>query len=550
MTTHSHKLTPRQLCDLELIHNGGFAPLTTFLSQADYQSVVQHCRLHNHTLWPIPVVLDIATTLAERLTHNDTLQLLDSEGHIIATLTVHECYTPDKLIEAQAVYGTTDPAHPGVRYLLHNTEAVYVSGPLHVLAPPPHFNFAAHYHTPTALKAFFAQHHWQRVVGFQTRNPLHRAHQELTLRAMQACDAHLLLHPVVGQTKPGDIESHVRIKCYQLMLKRYPEHSVTLSLLPLAMRMAGPREALWHALIRHNYGCTHFIVGRDHAGPGHNAQGKAFYAPEAAQHFVAQFADELPLQVLPFSELQYVKSKARYHTQDEIAADPSITSPDIATLSGSELRERLRTDQAIPEWFSYPEIIQQLRKAELPRAQLGLTIFFTGLPSSGKSTLANALLHRLMELTDRTVSLLDGDLFRQLFSTRLGYSKADRDENVKRVGYIATEITKHRGIAICALIAPYADARLAVREMVSQHGHFVEIYNATPLAACEARDPKGLYRKARSQQIQHFTGVDDPYEPPLSPEITLNTDHKSVAECVEEIIRQLPEFIPLPPAIG
>ena len=532
-------LTHRQLCDLELILNGGFTPLTGFLDEQDYHCVLNQYRLASGELWPIPVILDVPADTAAGLAPQDTLYLCNEEGHRLASMVITSLWEPDKLQEAEAIYATTDLQHPGVHYLLNQTHAVYVGGPVTRLQSIEYWDFPTLYQTPVQLRAYFKQHAIERVVGFQTRNPIHRAHYELTLRAARAVDGHLLIHPSVGQTKPGDIDKITRIRCYQHLLPYYPANLATLSLLPLAMRMAGPREALWHALIRKNYGCTHFIVGRDHAGPGNNQQGQAYYAPYAAQELITRFADEMPICMLPIEEIHYVKSKHCFLTHSEISADPTLSPADIATISGSELRQLLQTQQPIPPWFSYPEVIEVLHKAYPPREQQGLTLFFTGLPSSGKSTLANALTARLQVLTKRSVSLLDGDSFRYHFSRQLGFSKQDRDDNVKRVVWIAAEITKHQGIAVCALIAPYEDTRRWVRNQVMQFGEFIEIYVATPLSICEDRDPKGLYKKARANTIQHFTGVSDPYMPPVAPEITINTANRSVLECVDVIINEL-----------
>lgn len=539
MTTYNHILSRRQLCDLELLLNGAFSPLTGFLSQADYEEVIHHCRLKSGEIWPMPIVLDLTEQQAENLKPGDVIYLQNTEGYQLAQMTVSDLWRPNLLLESEAIYGTADAHHPGVDYLLNQINPVYVAGPLVSLQTIRHLDFPDLYLSPKQLNDFFQQHNIERVVGFQTRNPIHRAHFELTLRAARSVDAHLLIHPSVGQTKPGDVDHLTRVQCYQLMMNHYPKQNTTLSLLPLAMRMAGPREALWHALIRKNYGCTHFIIGRDHAGPGKDQQGQDYYSPYAAQEFVSHFADEIGITILPMEEIQYVKSKRCYLTQAEINADPSIASEDILSISGSELRNLLRTKKDIPSWFSYPEIIAQLQQTFRTPVKQGLTLFFTGLPSSGKSTLATALYYRLNALTNRSISLLDGDVFRQFFSSNLGFSKKDRDENVKRVGWIAAEITKHQGIAICALIAPYEDARQWVREQVNEHGTFIEIYVSTPLSTCEERDPKGLYKKARAKTIQHFTGIDDPYIPPMTPELVIDTADQSISACVEYIIAEL-----------
>ena len=530
-------LTRRQLCDLELLLNHAFSPLDGFLGRADYEEVIAHCRLKSGEIWPMPIVLDLPLDKAENLVPGEVIHLQNEEGYLLATMTLNDIWQPDKLVEAQAIYGTCDPHHPGVDYLLNQTHPVYVGGRVVATQLIQHLDFPDMYLSPQQTVALFKENAIERVVAFQTRNPIHRAHFELTLRAAKSVDAHLFIHPSVGQTKPGDVDHVTRVQCYQLMMNHYPKNNTTLSLLPLAMRMAGPREALWHALIRKNYGCTHFIIGRDHAGPGKNKQGQDYYAPYAAQEFVSQYTKDMAINILPMEEIHYVKTKQSYLMQTEINADPSISPNDICTLSGSELRHLLNTKQAIPSWFSYPEIIAQLQNISVPKE--GFTLFFTGLPSSGKSTLATALSYRLSGLTNRQISLLDGDVFRQFFSSQLGFTKKDRDDNVKRVGFIASEITKHQGIAICALIAPYAEARQWVREQVNQYGSFIEIYVSTSLATCEARDPKGLYKKARAKTISHFTGIDDPYIAPTRPELVIDTTGKSINVCVEYIITQL-----------
>jgi sulfate adenylyltransferase len=359
---------------------------------------------------------------------------------------------------------------------------------------------------------------WRRVVAFQTRNPMHRAHQELTFRAAKDVEANLLIHPVVGMTKPGDVDHFTRVRCYEHLLGAYPEQTTALSLLPLAMRMGGPREAVWHAIIRKNYGCTHFIVGRDHAGPGNDSSGKPFYGPYDAQHLMQQFEKELDISMVPFKNMVYVEDKAQYFPEDEV--EKGMRTLDI---SGTELRRRLQEGADIPEWFSFPSVVAELRRTHPPRHKQGFTVFFTGLSGSGKSTVANALMVKLMEMGGRPVTLLDGDLVRKHLSSELGFSKEHRDLNIQRIGYVASEITKNGGIAICAPIAPYSATRKIVREMIEPLGGFMEIHVATPIDVCEARDRKGLYAKARAGIIKGFTGISDPYEVPENPEMRIDT---------------------------
>lgn len=524
----------RQLCDLELILNGGFAPLTSFMSEADYNSVLDNMRLADGSLWPMPITLDVDREFADTLTPGQEIALRDPEGLLLAILRFDHAWDVDHEREAQAVFGTTDDKHPGVSYLYQQTKSVYISGDLLEITPPHHYDFTHLRYTPAQLQALFKQNGWDKIVAFQTRNPMHRAHVELTMRACQQTGANLLLHPVVGMTKPGDVEYYTRVRCYEHILNVYPENSAMLSLLPLAMRMGGPREAVWHALIRKNYGCTHFIVGRDHAGPGKNKQGESFYGPYDAQELVLKHQQEIGIEIVPFQEMAYSHKSDKYFAVSEFPRDE-----EPARVSGTEFRDRLCTNQDIPAWFSYPAVIQELRKAHPPKDKQGFTVFLTGLPSSGKSTLANALSLKLREITDRPITLLDGDVIRAHLSKGLGFSEEDRETNITRVGYVASEITRHGGIAVCALVSPFKRARNIVREMISEAGGFIETYVATPVEICEQRDRKGMYKKAREGVIRQFTGVSDPYEVPEAPEIAVNTVNADPAEIIHDIIQQI-----------
>ncbi len=375
---------------------------------------------------------------------------------------------------------------------------------------------------------------WSKTVAFQTRNPLHRAHQELTFLAAKEVEANLLIHPVVGLTKPGDIDHFTRVRCYEAVLNHYPTSTTSLSLLNLAMRMAGPREALWHGLIRKNYGCTHFIVGRDHAGPGKNKVGEDFYGPYEAQDLFNLYATEMGIEMVDFKHMVYVENRAQYEQIDIINKDDKIL-----TISGTEMRRRLREGLDIPDWFSYPEVVKELRKSHPPRNKQGFTVFFTGLSGSGKSTIANALMIKLMELGGRPVTLLDGDVVRQNLSSELGFSKEHRDINIRRIGYVASEITKNGGIALCAPIAPYEKTRKSVRNEIEHYGAFIEVYVATTVEECERRDRKGLYKLAREGKIREFTGISDPYNVPVNPELVLETEQFEVDECAQKIILKL-----------
>jgi sulfate adenylyltransferase len=530
----SWDLTPRQICDLELLMNGGFNPLKGFLSQDDYESVLSRMRLAGGALWPIPVTLDVSEAFAAKAEPGQDIALRDPEGVILAILSVTDRWTPDKSAEAVAVFGADDRAHPAVDYLHARAGKVCLGGPVTGIQPPVHYDYRARRDTPNELRAFFRKLGWRRVVAFQTRNPLHRAHQELTFRAARETQANLLIHPVVGMTKPGDIDHFTRVRCYEAVLDKYPAATTHLSLLNLAMRMGGPREAVWHGLIRRNHGVTHFIVGRDHAGPGKNSAGQDFYGPYAAQELFAEHAAEIGVELVPFKQMVYVQERAEYQPRDEVAEGATILD-----ISGTELRRRLQEGIEIPDWFSFPEVVQELRRTKPPRAKQGFTVFFTGLSGSGKSTIANALMVKLMELGGRPVTLLDGDVVRKHLSSELGFSREHRDINIRRIGFVASEIAKNGGIAICAPIAPYAQTRADVRRMTEEYGAFVEIHVATPLEECERRDRKGLYRLAREGKIKEFTGISDPYEAPATPELRVETVNNTPDDCAHDIMLKL-----------
>jgi sulfate adenylyltransferase len=527
-------LTQRQICDLELLMNGGFSPLKGFLGRADYERVVDEMRLADGTLWPMPVTLDVSEEVAARIEPGQDVALRDAEGVILAILSVTDKWAPDKRLEAERVFGADDPAHPAVDYLHARAGSVYLGGPVTGIQPPTHYDFKTRRDTPNELRAYFRKAGWRRVVAFQTRNPLHRAHQELTFRAAKEAQANLLIHPVVGMTKPGDIDHFTRVRCYEAVLDKYPAATTHLSLLNLAMRMGGPREALWHAIIRRNHGCTHFIVGRDHAGPGKNSKGEDFYGPYDAQELVAAYQDEIGIEMVPFKHMVYVQERAQYFPADEVEEGATVLN-----ISGTELRRRLNEGLEIPDWFSFPEVVQELRRTRPPRARQGFTVFFTGLSGSGKSTIANALMVKLMEMGGRPVTLLDGDVVRKHLSSELGFSKEHRDINIRRIGYVASEITKNGGIAICAPIAPYAGTRRDVRRMVEENGTFVEVHVATPLEECEKRDRKGLYKLAREGRIKEFTGISDPYEAPEIPELRVDTLNVTPDDCAHEVMLKL-----------
>ena len=464
-------LSDRQICDLELILNGGFEPLNGFLGIRDFESVINDLRLENGTLWPIPITLDVSIEFAELLSNGDSITLKDKEGFSLAIMEISDIWEPDRAKEATLVFGTNDDKHPGVNHLLNESNPIYIGGNLKCIDLPHHYDYKNLRHSPKALKKKFQEMGWNKIVAFQTRNPLHRAHVEMTLKAIKELDANLLIHPVVGMTKPGDVDHYTRVRCYNHVLDRYPDNSAILSLLPLAMRMGGPREALLHAIIRKNYGCTHLIVGRDHAGPGNDKNGKPFYGPYDAQNIIEKYKDEIGIQMVPFKFLVYLPDQDTYKPIDEVP-----DGVNYKTISGSELRKHLDEGTNIPEWFTYKEVAKELQRSNPPKEERGFTIFFTGLSGSGKSTLANGLMVKLLENGNRPVTLLDGDIVRTHLSSELGFSKEHRSLNVRRIGFVASEITKNKGIAICAPIAPYKKDRRSNRDLISKSGGYIEVH--------------------------------------------------------------------------
>ncbi|MEX0692372.1 MAG: bifunctional sulfate adenylyltransferase/adenylylsulfate kinase [Gemmatimonadales bacterium] len=530
----SWDLTPRQVCDLELLMNGAFSPLTGFMTEAEYHGVVKDMRLPDGTLFPMPIVLDVTTEVAEATEKTGRLALRDAEGVMLAVLHVASRWTPDKEKEAKHVFGTTNREHPGVAFLMDRAGPVYLGGKIEGLQLPLHYDYRALRHTPAELRAEFKKMGWRKVVAFQTRNPMHRAHQELTLRAAKEVEASLLIHPVVGLTKPGDVDHYTRVRCYQALMPSYPNGTATLSLLNLAMRMGGPREAVWHAIIRKNYGCTHLIVGRDHAGPGKDNSGKDFYGPYDAQELLKQHVDALGIGMVDFKLMVYVPAHDKYYPNDEVPK-----GLESANISGTEQRRRLQEGTDLPSWFTFPAVEAELRRTSPPRKEQGFTVFFTGLSGSGKSTIANVLLVKLLEMGGRPVTLLDGDLVRKHLSSELGFSKEHRDINIRRIGWVASEITKNGGIAVCAPIAPYDQTRKDVRALVEPSGGFILVHIATSIEVCEVRDRKGLYAKARAGILKEFTGISDPYEEPTDAEIVINTGDLSAEEAAHSIILYL-----------
>lgn len=530
----SWDLSPRQLCDLELLLNGAFSPLRSFLSRIDYESVCSRMRLSNGLIWPIPVTLDVSGEFAQSLSPGMAIALRDPEGVMLAALRVNELWQPDRVAEAHAVYGTTSLHHPGVSSLLEQTHPWYVAGTLEGIHLPSHYDFRALRLTPAELRAEFTRLGWRSVVGFHTRNLMHRADQESTLRAAKEVEANLLIHPSVGMTKPRELEYHVRVRCYQALLSRYPKDTVKLSLLPLATRMGGPREALWHAIIRKNYGCSHFIVARDHAGAGNDEQGRPFYSPHAAQELLRAHQEEIGITTVPFCAMVYQQDREMYVPEDQ-----SPPGARVLNISDTELKARLAEGREIPSWFTFPEVARELQRCYPPRHRQGFTVFFTGLSGSGKSTVANVLLVKLLEMGGRPVTLLDGDIVRKNLSSELGFSREHRDINIRRIGFVASEITKNGGIAICAPIAPYDAVRKQVRAVIQPYGGFILVHLSTPLEVCESRDRKGLYAKARAGSVQHFTGISDPYEMPCDADIIADTSNMTPEETAQQIFLHL-----------
>jgi len=531
----SWDLSARQICDLELLLSGGFSPLRGFMSRADYEGVCHTMRLANGMLWPMPITLDVTEDFAKKLTPGSSkIALRDPEGVMLAVLDVEDVYQPDRKAEAESVFNSTSNAHPGADFAINKSNPWYVGGKLEGAQPPSHYDFRALRLDPAELRAEFVRLGWTKIVAFQTRNPMHRAHVELTMRAAKQVEANLLIHPSVGMTKPGDVDYFVRTRCYQLLLPKYPHGTVALSMLPLAMRMGGPREAIWHGLIRKNYGCTHLIVGRDHAGPGKDNDGKPFYGPYDAQELFKKHEAEMGVKMVPFQMMVYLQNEDRYVPADEIPQGAKVLD-----ISGTELRQRLNEGRDIPSWFTYPEVVKELRRSYPPRDKQGVTIFFTGLSGSGKSTIANALITKFLEMGGRPVTLLDGDLVRKHLSSELGFSKEHRDTNIRRIGYVASEITKNGGIAICAPIAPYEATRKAVRQMIEPFGGFILVHVATSIDVCEQRDRKGLYAKARAGIVKEFTGISDPYEAPTQSEVVIDTATLSPEEAAQTIILHL-----------
>lgn len=527
----SIQISERAACDLELLATGGFSPLDRFMGRADFQRVLDEMRLASGHLFPIPVTLPVEPGPA--IQHGADIALRDSKNELLAVMTIEEIYEWDRDEVAQKVFRTQDLRHPLVAEM-HRWGKLNISGRLQVLQLPQHFDFRELRLTPAETRARLTMFGRANVVAFQTRNPLHRVHEELTKRATQEVDGVLLLHPVVGLTKPGDVDHFTRVRTYKALAARYYDPDrIILSLLPLAMRMGGPREALWHALIRRNYGANYLIVGRDHASPGNDSTGRPFYGPYDAQELVEQHQAELGVGMVPFRELVYLPEEQRYEEAPNVGDDVQV-----ASISGTQVRnDYLNAGRKLPEWFTRPEVADILAETYPPRHRQGVCIWFTGLSGAGKSTTAEVLTVLLLE-HGRQVTELDGDVVRTHLSKGLGFSKDDRDINIRRIGFVAAEIVRHGGVVICAAVSPYRATRNDVRNMVGKD-RFVEVFVDTPLEVCEQRDVKGMYAKARRGEIKGFTGIDDPYEPPLHPELVLDTVGRSPEENARLILGYL-----------
>ncbi|KAK7946135.1 sulfate adenylyltransferase [Apiospora aurea] len=526
-------LSERQLCDLELILNGGFSPLEGFMNEADYNGRTD---LPAAPLFSMPITLDVSQATIDEagLKAGARVTLRDlRDDRNLAILTVEDVYKPDKALEAKEVFGG-DEEHPAVDYLYKTAQEFYVGGKLEAINRLQHYDFVDLRYTPAELRLHFDKLGWTRVVAFQTRNPMHRAHRELTVRAARSHGANVLIHPVVGLTKPGDIDHFTRVRVYKALLPRYPNGMGVLGLLPLAMRMGGPREAIWHAIIRKNHGATHFIVGRDHAGPGKNSKGVDFYGPYDAQYAVEKYREELGIEVVPFQMMTYLPDSDEYAPVDTIPKETRTLN-----ISGTELRSRLRSGREIPEWFSYPEVVKVLRESHPPRSQQGFTIFLTGYQNSGKDAIGRALQVTLNQQGGRSVSLLLGETVRHELSSELGFSREDRSKNIQRIAFVAGELTRSGAAVIAAPIAPYEADRKSARELVEKYGDFYLVHVATPLEHCEKTDKRGIYAKARAGEVKGFTGVDDPYEAPAKPDLVVDVEKQTVRAIVHQIVLML-----------
>jgi sulfate adenylyltransferase len=535
LSCYTIDLNGRQLCDLELLLNRGMYPLSGYMDRETYDSVLETMRLPDGTVWPMPICLDVTEKKAGDLYPGAKVALNDQEGFLLAILTVSDIWKPAKKKEAMAVYGTADAAiHPGVTHLYDRTAEYYVGGTIEGVSLPIHYDFQQLRLTPSETVRRFTMNGWRRVLGFHTDEYLHCAHREMVIAAAREAGAAIFLQPVADLTHPGNLDYYTQIRCYQAFTEKFPANMIQLGLTPFAGRKAGPKEALWQAIIRKNFGCSHFMVAPDQADPFvRREDDKRFYPLGAAQQLVADFAQETGIEMIPQREIGYHLAKKKYVLLDEVSEE------EVATITSRELHRRLVQGEDIPTWFSYPEIVDELQCAFPPKSKQGFTIFMTGFSGSGKSTIAKVLLVKFMEMCDRPVTLLDGDIVRTNLSSELTFSEEHRNLNITRIGFVASEITKNGGIALCAPIAPYEESRRANRDLISQYGGYIEVYVSTPLEVCERRDRKGLYAKARAGKVKGVTGITDPYIPPRNPELTIDTSEITPMEAVQEILLYL-----------
>jgi len=528
VSLRSIQMSDRSVCDLELIATGGFSPLDRFMSEADYRSVLGSMRLADGRLFPVPIILPVEPEVRPRL--DEEIVLRDSRNLPLAVMRVEEVFSWNLEESAMQFLGTRDERHPLVAEM-YRWGKLAISGPLRLISLPQHLDFRSLRLTPVQVREELERRGRPQVVAFQTRNPLHRVHEELTRRATAETDGTLLLHPVVGMTKPGDVDHYTRVRAYMALTRQYYDRQrVVLALLPLAMRLAGPREALWHAIIRRNFGANHLIVGRDHAGPGLNSQGKPFFPPYGAQELVAEYAAETGVNPIPFREMVYLPEEDRYEEVSRVPAGAKTLS-----LSGTQVRDDyLNRGMNLPDWFTRPEVAEILASRHPARHRQGFCLWFTGLSGAGKSTIGEVVTVMLLE-RGLQVTVMDGDVVRTHLSKGLGFSREDRDVNIRRIGFVAGEIVRHGGRVICAAVSPYRSTRNDVRNMIGRD-NFIEVFVDTPLEVCEQRDAKGMYAKARRGEIKGFTGIDDPYEPPVSPELTIRTVEQSAEEAARAII--------------
>lgn len=529
----SWDMSGHQMCDLELLMNGGFAPLTGYQNREEYEEILKSYRLSDGSLWPIPIVLDVTEEFADTLKEGTRIALRNPEGVMLASMQVESIWKPDKSAEAKAIYETEDLSHPGVAGLM-KSNPVYLGGAIEGIQLPPHFDFISLRLSPADTRAEFARLGWRRIISFQVRSVIHKQRQEFSLRAAKKLGANLMIHPLVGLDDPGDIDHYTRVRCYQEAMKFFPQPTVRLGLLPLVTRYAGTREAIWRGLVAKNYGCTHFYIDHDLVTEDQDDLGAAFQHPKVDMKIMEQAEDEMGIGMIPHQSLVYVEDYDAYIPEEKAPSDVRILQ-----LSGQELRERLEDGRKVPEWFTFREITEQLRRAHPPRYKQGFTVFLTGLSGAGKSTVANVLLVKLLQMGDRPVTLLDGDIVRKNLSSELNFSKEHRDINIRRIGFVASEITKNGGIAICAPIAPFNQVRKDIRRVIEKGGGFILVHVSTPLEVCEERDRKGLYAKARAGIIKGFTGISDPYEEPDDADVSLDTSALSPYEAAQEVILHL-----------